>query len=88
MAKYAEMLAKSEKELAAEQSTLAVANGKASVEQEVSRLTAKQATLDIAFNSALASNPFNYGRVSALAKEKAGNEEELKFASTLLKELF
>lgn len=88
MSKYSKRLAEDDKAVKAEQITLAEANAKASVEQEISRLTAKAATLKSAFNSALGSTPFNVKEVFRLTAEQEQNSKELAIAKGVLESEF
>jgi hypothetical protein len=88
MAKYAEVLKQSDKEVAEATVAGAVANGKASVQKEIADLTAKGTTLDLAYNAAVRSNPFNFAKIKQLTAEKAANASDLAFAQQVLTDLF
>ena len=84
MSNYSNRLSASDAAVKAEQITLAEANAKAQVEQEISRLTAQAATLQAAYNAALGANPFNLSKVLAISKEQADNKAASEFAAGIL----
>lgn len=88
MAKYADVLKQTKEQIAEAAVAGAVANGKASVEKEIADLTAKGVTLDLAYNAAVSSNPFNFARIKQLTAEKAANATDLAFAKQILSDLF
>jgi len=88
MSKYAQRLAADEKAVKAEQITLAEANAKAQVEQEISGLKAQIATTTAAYNAALGANPFKVKEVFRLTAEKATLEQNLKIAEAVLSSEF
>jgi len=84
MGAYANRLSQDEKTVKKEQIVLAEANAKAQVEQEISRLTAQEATLKAAYNAALGENPFNLKKLLGLSKEQVDNAAALGFAKSIL----
>ncbi len=88
MSKFANRLTADDKAVKAEQVTLAEANAKASVQQEVAGLTAKQAMLKSAYNAAFTATPFSVKRVFQITAEIKQNEEELAIATKVLNEEF
>lgn len=73
MSKYLDRLNQDKKVADAAAATVAEAQAKALVQQEIAKLTANAATLTAAYNAALGSTPFNVGKVVSLTKEIASN---------------
>lgn len=84
MSKYLNRLNQSADESKKAQAVTAEAHAKASVEQELSRLTARRATLNAAYESALGANPFSVEKVVSLTKELAANEADSKLVKSIL----
>ncbi len=84
MSNYLKRISADEKELKSAQNVLAEAHARASVEQKISSLKARKATLQAAYESALGSKTFNVEAVVNLTKEIAQNSEDLKLTESIL----
>jgi hypothetical protein len=84
MSNYLKRISADEKELKSAQNVLAEAHARASVEQKVSGLKAKAATLAAASESALGAKSFNIETVMNLAKETEENKAALALAQGIL----
>lgn len=87
MSKFGQRLAQDEKAVKAGAAKLAEANAKAQVEQKISSLTARKATLEQAYEAAF-STSFSIDKVFALTAEMKQNEIDLALATSILKSEF
>jgi len=88
MSKFLDRLNQGKDEKNAASNKLVASNAKAQTEQEVSRLTAKAATLEAAYEAAFSDGNFQINRVFGLVKEIEENKNNLALAKKILSEEF